>query len=115
MTPPTWAGGAKLKWGDVQRLRARKHFTREDAGTVAERLGVNKETVWRAYKGISWSTVRHQRLPEEYKRCAVCRKRFGRRFPGGRHRSDAFWQQKQTCDRSCYARLNWARGVYGAR
>ncbi len=115
MRETTWAGGAKLTWADVKRIRARKKYTRDKALDDAERLEVSQETVWRAYTGRSWHTVRFRTLPPEHKRCVICRARFERRFANGRHRSDTFWAQKVTCSNSCHARRNWMLGRYDNR
>ncbi len=113
--PSGWAGGAKLTWEDVCKLRRKKNLSREYVARMAKERGLHRDTIWRAYRGVSWKKEMHQKLPLEYKQCVMCGKSFERRYPCGRHRSAAFWKQKQTCSMSCFVRWQWALGTYNDR
>jgi hypothetical protein len=109
----TWAGSGKLTKKQLEQCRKARDYER-----VAERIGVCKETVARVAKGRSWKEgwkPRSLNDKMEVKRCEVCDKQFSRRYPNGRRRTPAIWENKRTCSYSCCITLNWREGVYANR
>lgn len=110
-----WASGAKLTWQDVAHLRKRKFIRMSEQREIAALLGVHKDTLWRALNYRTWKVKKVKTLPNAWKKCVICKKKFERRFANGRHRSDRQWNQKHTCGNSCAIAYKWQLGVYANR
>ena len=110
-----WAGSAKLTWDQVEALRSQPGLGPDDFRALAQQWDMHPATLHRAYHGKSWPQPKAKRLPEEFKRCAVCSLIFGRALASGRRRIPKHWSQKATCGRRCATILQWRRGCYAKR